>query len=234
MNNPVEENKPIEISYFSDVLCVWAYVAQVRLEELKRTFTKKIEITPYHVTLFGDTHQRIAIGWEKRGGYSAFGDHVQDVCSEFPELEINPRVWKYCRPKSSGVSHLFLKAIQMINTSNPAQKQRGDLVKLIEWEIRLAFFRDARDISDMNVLLDIASKYSINKADIENHLNDGSAMALFCREMTMKEEYKLEGSPTYLLNNNRQKLYGNVGYKIIEANVMELITNRCKSSASWC
>jgi len=229
-----EENAPIKISYFSDILCVWAYVAHVRLEELKKTFTNQIAITPYHVTLFGDTYQRIAVGWEKQGGYSAFGKHVQEVCREFPELEINPNVWKTCRPTSSGVSHLFLKAIQMINNLDSAKKQELDLVKLIEWEIRLAFFRDARDISDMKVLFDIARRHSISKSDIEEYLNDGTAMALFCSEMAMKDEYKLEGSPTYLLNNNRQKLYGNVGYKIIEANVMELIANRCESSASWC
>ncbi len=28
-------DRPIRIDYFSDVLCVWAYAAQIRLDELK-------------------------------------------------------------------------------------------------------------------------------------------------------------------------------------------------------
>jgi predicted DsbA family dithiol-disulfide isomerase len=36
--------EPIRIFYFSDVLCVWAYIAQIRLDELKATFQDKITI----------------------------------------------------------------------------------------------------------------------------------------------------------------------------------------------
>ncbi len=226
--------RPVRINYFSDVLCVWAYVAQIRLEELKKIFSDQIEIIPFHVTLFGDTHQRIAIGWKDKGGYSGFGKHVLDVCSQFPDLEINAQVWKTCRPKTSGTAHLFLKAIQLISNGYNTAGENYDLVKAIEWKFRQAFFRDARDISDMKVLFDIADSHSIDKESIKKTLNDGSAMSLFCSEMAMKEKYKLEGSPTYLLNDNRQKLYGNVGYKIIEANVVEVIANRGKTLASWC
>ena len=46
-------------------------------------------------------------------------------------------------------------------------------------------------------------------------------------------EHRIDGSPTYLLNQGRQKLYGNVGYKIIEANVEEVL-RRPAEAASWC
>ena len=46
-------------------------------------------------------------------------------------------------------------------------------------------------------------------------------------------QIRLDGSPTYLLNQGRQKLYGNVGYKIIEANVEEVL-RRPAEAASWC
>ena len=229
-----EENASVKISYFSDVLCVWAYIAQMRLAELKKKFTNQIEIIPFHITLFGDTQQRIALGWKDKGGYSGFGKHVLDVCDQFPDIEINDQVWRRCQPKTSGTAHLVLKAVQLINNGYDIAGNNYDLVKAIEWEFRQAFFRDARDISDMNVLYDIVNNHSIDRKSIDKRLNDGSAMSLFCSEMAMKEKYKLEGSPTYLLNNNRQKLYGNVGYKIMEANVAELITNRGQDLASWC
>lgn len=229
---------PIQISYFSDVLCVWAYVAQIRLEALKEKFAEQVRITPYHVTLFGDTYTRIELGWQDKGGFDGFGKHVQEVCSQFPHVEINSNVWRTCRPTTSGNAHLFLKSIQLL-AENPESNFKGErdemtLVKDIEWDIRLAFFRDARDISDMDVLFEIAYQHNVSKDSIVKYLNNGQAMALFSSELLMKESFKLEGSPTYLLNENRQKLFGNVGYKIMEANVAELIVDDNLEQASWC
>ena len=48
-----------------------------------------------------------------------------------------------------------------------------------------------------------------------------------------KEEFNIDGSPTYILNEGRQKLYGNVGYRVIEANIQELLADPGER-ASWC
>jgi hypothetical protein len=45
---------------------------------------------------------------------------------------------------------------------------------------------------------------------------------------------KVQGSPTILLNNCRQTLYGNIGYRIIEANIGELLYSPAAGSAGWC
>ncbi len=229
-------NSKVDIAYYSDILCVWAYVAQVRLEELKAKFQDKIEITPYHVTLFGDTYQRIAVGWKDRGGYEGFSDHILEVGEGFPHAEINPQVWRSCQPATSGEAHLFLKAIGLVEQNNQSKESNTNhaLVKKVEWELRLAFFRDARNIAEMDVLFDIADQQAIPRKDIQYFLDNGQAMAKFCSELAMKDSYKLDGSPTYLFNNKRQKLYGNVGYKILEANVAELLCNHDGEQASWC
>ena len=39
-----EPMSKVEISYYSDVLCIWAYVAERRLEELADQFRDQIEI----------------------------------------------------------------------------------------------------------------------------------------------------------------------------------------------
>ena len=54
-----------------------------------------------------------------------------------------------------------------------------------------------------------------------------------CRDAELRAEHHIEGSPTYLLNHGRQKLYGNLGYKVIEANVEEVL-RRPRDAASWC
>jgi hypothetical protein len=69
--------------------------------------------------------------------------------------------------------------------------------------------------------------------DIERLLNNGSAIASLISDIDNKERFKLEGSPSYIMNEGRQKLYGNVGYRVIEANVIELLETGEKQ-ASWC
>ncbi len=233
-------NAPIHISYFSDVLCVWAYVAQVRLDELKNNFGDKVEIKHHHVTLFGDTQTRLAEGWKDRGGYVGFNKHVLEVADKFCHLEVNPDVWVKCQPKSSGNPHLFLKAVMLLiereslDNSRKLEFNNKTLFETVDWRVREAFFRDAIDISNMYSLYEIVESFHLPVNVIQTLINDGSAMAALCSDMQMKESKKLDGSPTYLLNESRQKLFGNVGYKIIEANVLELLEVGKEGQASWC
>jgi hypothetical protein len=44
----------------------------------------------------------------------------------------------------------------------------------------------------------------------------------------------VKGSPTLILNQGRQKLYFNVGYRLIEANIQELLRQPNPDHASWC
>ena len=38
----------------------------------------------------------------------------------------------------------------------------------------------------------------------------------------------------FQMNDGRQKLYGNVGYGVIEANIKELLRSPVAGTASWC
>ena len=70
-------------------------------------------------------------------------------------------------------------------------------------------------------------------AAIEQVLNDGTALAALMSDMEKKELLKVEGSPSYVMNDGRQKLYGNIGYRVIEANVTELLEHD-ENQLSWC
>ncbi len=51
-------NKPsrtLVIDYFSDVLCIWAYGAQIRIDQLKEEFGERIELRYRFIPLFGAT-----------------------------------------------------------------------------------------------------------------------------------------------------------------------------------
>ncbi len=230
----------VKIPHFSDVLCVWAYVAQIRLDELKRQFGDDLLITHHFIPLFGCTEHRIGEGWKDRGGFDGFAEHVQHVCEAFPHVTLNPDIWKVCRPKSSASTHCFIKAVQLVEWEEHTDKTNCEgfsghsLSEAFVWQVRLAFFAKAQDISDFSVLNVLAQELGLNVDRIKEKLGNGEAMAALCRDFELKEQYKIEGSPTYYLNEGRQKLYGNVGYKILEANVHELLHNKTGDFASWC
>ena len=62
--------EPIRIFYFSDILCIWAYIAQIRLDELQTTFQEKIAIQYHFVPVFGNAREKLEKGWRDRGGLS--------------------------------------------------------------------------------------------------------------------------------------------------------------------
>ena len=85
----------------------------------------------------------------------------------------------------------------------------------------------------MSVLFEIAKEMQLPLDKIKQVLDDGTALAEMSRDIELRDEFKVEGSPTYILNEGRQKLYGNVGYRIIEANLLEIIKQPAME-ASWC
>ena len=228
----------IKISYYSDVLCFWAYAAQIRLDELEEKFGEKIIIKHHFISVFGDTEQRIGEGWKDRGGYTGFTQHINDAAKAFPHLNVNPEIWQSTRPKTSAMSHCFLKAVQCLEEKeliSPSVNARYGKTVFEEalWRVRSAFFKEALDIGNISVLKNIAEEMQLPMAEIEQVLNDGAALADLMSDMEKKELLKLEGSPSYVMNDGRQKLYGNIGYRVIEANVTELLEHD-NNQLSWC
>ncbi len=100
------------------------------------------------------------------------------------------------------------------------------------WQVRRAFFCDARNLDDQQILQSVATQAGIPVDRVQDEMHSGRAMAAMFRDVEVGNAYRAEGSPTYVLNEGRQKLYGNIGYKILEANVYEVL-NRPEGQASW-
>ena len=88
-------------------------------------------------------------------------------------------------------------------------------------------------ISRREVLLEIAEEAELNLTSLRQALADGSAMAGLSGDLRSAGEQGVKGSPTWVINEGRQILYGNVGYRILAANIEELL-RQPRSEASWC
>jgi predicted DsbA family dithiol-disulfide isomerase len=223
--------KTIPILYFSDILCVWAYIAQHRLDEAEAQFGDRIAVDIRFCSVFGATARKMESQWAAKGGYEGFNAHLRQAVLAFPEVELNPDIWLTVRPASSASPHLFLKAAQVVE----AQKvvATGTSQKLAR-AFRTAFFRGAKDISDWDVQREIAEDVGAPLQLIEALIRSGEAFAALASDYQDAEAMGIKGSPSFVLNEGRQKLYGNVGYKIIEANIQELLRDPNPDHASWC
>ena len=229
----------IEVSYVSDVLCIWAYVAEARLDELRSEYGASIELDYRFIPIFGATRYRIGEGWKDKGGYAGFGKHVRKVAAGFPHVTVSEQVWSDVVPTTSASAHEMLCAARLLvheGVIDPARRpdlHGRTLFEEAAWQVRRAFFEQARDISKRDVLLEVLANTGFPTASIEEKVASGEALAEICRDVELRDEHKIEGSPTYYLNQGRQKLYGNVGYRVVSANLRELL-ERPGHQASWC
>jgi len=239
MTTNAPKDNTIRIEFFSDLLCVWAYAAQIRLDELQKHYASAIALHYHFIPVFGCTQRRIAEGWREKGGFEGYSANVKQISEQFPHVRVHPDIWTRHIPPTSASAHHFLKAVHLlqrigvIDAAPQAHLEGKTLFESVTWALRLAFFRDLENIADRAVQLAIAERHALPVAALERQLDSGEAMALLCKDVELQSKYKVEGSPTYVLNEGRQILYGNVGYKVIAANVEELV-NRPEDQASWC
>ena len=96
------------------------------------------------------------------------------------------------------------------------------------------FFRDCRDIARWDIQCEIAEALGVDIVAIEQFVRNGIAFARLAADYQDADKMRIEGSPSFVLNEGRQKLYGNIGFRLMEANIQELLRAPRIDEASWC
>jgi len=229
----------ITIDYFTDVLCIWAYGGQIRLDALQEEFAGQVVVRQRFMPLFADTRTRVGEGWKDRGGFAGFGAHMQEVCSQWEHTHLHPGVWTDCRPTSCTTSHVFLKAAALClgleqGDVEPKPDAR-DLFEQLVKQTRTVFFEQAKDVSSLPVLLRLLQATRLSVDSVKAKIDNGQAYAALHRDEQLAKSHGVLGSPTFVFNEGRQLLYGNLGYRIIASNVRELMSSgNTQGEPSWC
>lgn len=222
----------IRIEYFSDILCIWAYAGDIRLTHLQENFPTQVVIDYHFVEIFGNTQEKLSKRWQDRGGLVAYGQHVLSVAAKFEHIQVHPEIWTKNIPPSSTACHLFLHAIKLLENKALIDPTANLYAQAI-WRCREAFFKNLANISQRAVLLSIAEDLKLPIAAIEAEINAGAAYAQLTENLDRVKTYGVSVSPTLIFNEGRQRLSGNVGYRVIQANIQELLHNP-PGELSWC
>jgi len=226
--------KAVDVTHFSDVLCVWAYISEARIGALKEKFGSLLRLNYRFCSVFGDTAGKIKSAWKDQGEYQGFNAHLRHVAEKFPHIELHPEIWLKTRPMSSASPHLFLKAIQQWDQQSAPLAGAASMFEQVTSAFRRTFFRDCRDISHWNVQCEIAQSFGVDIDAVEELIHGGAAFATLAADYQDADKMRIEGSPTLVLNEGRQKLYGNIGFRVIDATIQELVREPRAEDASWC
>ena len=220
----------VRLTYFSDALCVWAYVSEIRCDELLEKYPERVSMDCRFFQVFGSVPRKIASQWAERGGIAGYAEHVRQVVAGFDHVSVHPEVWLRDAPQSSLPSHVFLCAARLLEQRGEAE---AGATRRVTWKLREAFFTRCADVSRRSQLLEVAQEAGLSAAPVEALLDSGEAHAALCEDLELAREQSVRASPTLVFNEGRQRLTGNVGYRIIEANVRELL-ERPAGQHSWC
>jgi len=224
----------IRIQHFSDALCVWAYIAQIRVDELKVKFPREVAFDFHFLPIFGSVHAKLRDQWGERGGAAGYAKHVREVVGRFDHVTIHPDVWSRVVPTSSMPCHLLLSAIKLLEPDRLTNGESpGAALERAAWLCREAFFAEAADISRQEVLWSLVERAGLSVAPLESSIASGAAHAVLCGDLELARNGQVRTSPTMIFNDGRQTLTGNVGYRVIEANVRELLHSPA-GQLSWC
>ena len=235
--NFMDQMSVVKVSYFSDALCIWAYIAQARIDAVKEKFGDAVRLDHRFCSVFGNTAVKITSTWRDKGEYAGFNEHLRNVALQFPHIKVDPDIWLTTRPPTSTSAHLFMIAVQQWQHERAREDQGESAASIFDrvvWAFRCAFFRDCRDIARWDVQCELAEALGVDIDAIEKRIHDGTAFAGLATDYQDADKMRIEGSPSFVLNEGRQKLYGNAGFRIIEANIQELLRAPGGDQASWC
>lgn len=223
----------VKIVHFSDLLCIWGHIGEQNVYQLAQTFGTRIALEVHFCSVFPDTGTKIGKGWAGRGGFEGYSAHVREVAARFPDHDIHPDTWTRARPLSSASPQLMVKAIALIEAGESAPRSFAERPSVkAATALRRAFFTEGRDIANWAEQREICREIGIAFDDVTARIETGEAIASLAADYELAHALAVQGSPTYILNEGRQKLFGNIGFGILSANVSELLTDEDENASA--
>lgn len=215
-----QSDPTIQFSYWSDPLCVWAFAAQDRLDQLIAQRGDILTIDYRVIPVFGSIPYRFRDGSWAKAGPEGRAASTRRVAAMRGHDEVTGQVWLDDPPASSWPVGMAIKAMIDLEARQEAPEGAG---ARYQRTLRRCFFVDNRNTARRRVQLEIAESLSLPVGLLEDMLDDGRAMALLWEDHLERERLKLQGSPTYVFDGGRAQLYGNFNTAILDATIDELV-----------
>lgn len=210
----------VRVGYWTDPLCIWAFVAEDRLERLLADFGDHLDLQHRVVPVFGSVPWRFAEGPWAKGGVEGRVAATAKIAREHGHPEVTGEVWRTAGATSSWAAGAALEAVFALAREGEID---GALAPRYQRRMRERFFVDGQNVCARGVQLALAEEVGVPVGSLARRLDDGSALARLWEDFQEKERLKILGSPTYVFDEGRAQLYGDFPYGVLRATVEELI-----------
>ena len=208
----------LKFSYWSDPLCIWAFVAERKLDRVLLELGEHVRVDYRIVPVFGSVPWRFARGPWAKDGVEARVLATRKIAEQGGRTDVSGECWRRAMPSSSWAPAAAIKAVFALEDG------RGEEVgPSYQRVLRERFFVGEVNIALRSVQLEVAEELDLPRGALERCLDDGSALAAVCEDHAEKERLRLQGSPTYVFDDGRAMLYGNFDYGILRSTVEELV-----------
>lgn len=210
----------ISFEYWSDPLCIWAFVAQPRLEHVLEEWGAEVDVQYHVVPVFGSVAQRFRDGAWAKGGPEARAAATRHIAEKHGAVGVTGEGWLRDCPASSWPAGAAVKAAFEMEADHEADP---GLAADFQLALRRRFFVANENIARRVVQLSVAEAVRLPRGPLERRLDDGTAWAALLEDHQRKETLRIQGSPAYVFDGGRAQLYGNFPQDILEATVESLV-----------
>ena len=210
----------LAFSYWSDPLCIWALVAQSKLDRIVTELGDNLTIDYRIVPLFGSVAWRFEHGPWAKEGVEGRVLATRKVAEQGGRSDVSGECWREAMPASSWAPSVAIKAVFALARAGTVAADAGPAY---QHALRERFFVRHANTSLRQVQLEVAEDLGLQRGPIEAMLDDGSALAAVCEDHAEKERLRIQGSPTYVFDGGRAMLYGNFEFGVLHATIEELL-----------
>ncbi|MFO0734598.1 MAG: DsbA family protein [Labilithrix sp.] len=206
----------LKFGYWSDPLCIWAFVAQSKLDRVLAELGEHVVVDYRVVPVFGSVPWRFERGPWAKDGVDGRVLATRKIAEQGGRSDVTGECWRRAMPASSWAPAMAIKAVFALEdgaAAGPAYQRA----------LRERFFVCEANIALRAVQLEVAEELALPRAPIERRLDDGTALAAVYEDHAERERLHIQGSPTYVFDGGRAMLYGNFDYAILRSTVEELV-----------
>ncbi len=210
----------IEFEYWSDPLCIWAYVAQPKLDAVLERYGDRLSPRYRVVPVFGSIPQRFRTGSWAEAGPEGRAEATRRVAHEHDQHNVDGACWLEDCPSSSWSAGSALALVHRMADGGTTSRTQAERY---QWRMRERFFVERQNVARRSVQLEIAEETGIPRVELERGLDDGTGVSALWEDHARREQLGLRGSPTFVFDGGRAILYGNFSEAVLNATVEELV-----------
>lgn len=179
--------------YIHDPMCSWCYAFAPSLKKITLALQNQIQIQSLVGGLAVDSDQPMTEQTKR---------HVKEawtrIEAEVPGTSFNFDFWEQCQPRRS--TYPACRAVILARQSSTEHE------KAMIDAIQQAYYQQAKNPSDDNLLCDLASEIGLNTAQFSNQLNSVETRELLAQELQLVRQLGVTCFPSMVLQNNQSTL----------------------------